>query len=144
MIKLMDAKVMQMLAPIAVTTTVTGTVVDTVQSGVRFDWASIYVQAGVISTTVAIGGLKLQESDDNSTFTDIAGTASTVALTLTTDNGKVAIYQLDTRKRKRYLRFSLAGTSTGLLASVTCVLSRAKEAPFTAATRGATAYEVII
>lgn len=144
MIKLMDAKVIEMLAPVAVTATVTGTAVDTVQTGMKFDWASIYVQAGVISTTVAIGGLKLQESDDNSTWTDVAGSANTAAITATTDNGKLYVYQLDVRKRKRYLRFSLAGTSTGLLAAVTCVLSRAKEAPYTAALRGATGYEVII
>ena len=144
MIVSQNVKFMTMLAPIAVTSTVTGTAVDSVQLGVKYDYATVVVQAGVISTTVAIGGLKLQESDDNSTFTDIAGTASTVALTLTTDNGKFYIYQLDMKKRKRYLRFSLAGTSTGLLAGVTCILSRAKEELSTAAMHGATGYEVVL
>lgn len=144
MIQIQDSKFMTMLAPIAVTSTVTGTAVDSVQLGVKFDYATVVVQAGVISTTVAIGGLKLQESDDNSNWADIAGTANVAALTATTDNGKFYIYQLDMKKRKRYLRFSLAGTSTGLLAGVTCILSRAKETPYTAAQHGATGYEVVL
>ena len=144
MIQIQDSKYMTLLAPIAVTATVTGTAVDSVQQGVKFDYATVIVQAGVIQTTVAIGGLKVQESDDNSNWVDIAGTANVAALTATTDNGKFYIYQLDMKKRKRYLRFSLAGTSTGLLAGVTCILSRAKEAPYTAAQHGATGYEVVL
>lgn len=144
MIQIQDSRFMTMLAPVAVTSTVTGTAVDSVQLGVKFDYATVVVQAGVISTTVAIGGLKLQESDDNSNWSDIAGTANVAALTATTDNGKFYIYQLDMKKRKRYIRFSLAGTSTGLLAGVTCILSRAKEAPYTATQHGATGYEVVL
>lgn len=144
MIEIQNVRFMTMLAPIAVTTTVTGTAVDSVQLGIKHDYATVVVQAGVISTTVAIGGLKLQESDDNSNWADIAGTANVATIVASTDNGKFYVYQLDMKKRKRYLRFSLAGTSTGLLAGVTCILSRAKELPSSPALHGATGYEVVL
>jgi hypothetical protein len=144
MIQIQDSKYMTLLAPIAVTSTVTGTAVDSVQQGVKFDYATLVVQAGVIQTTVAIGGLKVQESDDNSNWVDIAGTANTAAITATTDNGKFYVYNLDMKKRRRYIRISLAGTSTGLIACATCILSRAKETPYTPAQHGATGYEVVL
>jgi hypothetical protein len=143
MVSATDSKVLSVLAPIAVTAGATTTTIDTVQSGVKADWCAVYVLAGIISTTVTAGNCKLQESDDNSSFADITG-ATAGALTASTDNGKLYCFQLDLRKRKRYIKLVLTGSSTGLIASSWAELSRQKEAPYSAATRGITGVEVII
>lgn len=143
MVSATDTRVVSVLAPISVTATATTITIDSVQSGIKADWCSVYVLAGVVSTTVTAGNCKLQESDDNSTFADITG-ATAGAITASTDNGKLYSFQLDMRKRKRYIKLVLVGSSTGLLATAWAELSRQKEAPYTAAGRGITGVEVII
>lgn len=143
MVSATDSRVVAVLAPIAVTAGATTTTVDSVQLGVKADWCALYVVTGIVSTTVTAGNCKLQESDDNSSFADIAG-ATAGAITASTDNGKVYCFQLDMRKRKRYIKLVLTGSSTGLIATSWAELSRQKEAPFSAATRGITGVEVII
>lgn len=61
--------------------------------------------------------LKVQESDDNSTWSDVSGT--TVALTTASCDDKVLVGTLRTRGRKRYLR---AVTATPTNSPVGCTL----------------------
>lgn len=73
---------------------------------------------GAASGTSATLDVKLQESDDNSTYTDISG-ATFSQLTDTSDNTVLAIATWN--RKKRYVRASatIAGTSPSFLFGVT-------------------------
>lgn len=99
------------------------------------------------ATDIAMTVLKLRESDDDSTYSDVTGAiygtsnniaGSTSALPTATDDNKFFTIEVDLRGRKRYLDLSAtAGDgATGTYASVHCVLSRAADGPVTAAERG--------
>lgn len=104
-----------------------------------FRAACIIVQLGALD--IAVAAMKLRESDDDSTYTDVSGADFSVSpLTLpsaTADNNLYGIF-VDLRGRKRYLDLSLTGGdgTTGSYASVLAILDRAEETPDTAAERG--------
>ena len=104
-----------------------------------FDYAVIRLSLG--ATDIALTTLKLQESDDNSTFTDISGADFSVApLTLPTSGSSNTLWewQVDLRgSRKRYLRaaITIGNGSLGAFVSVTAELGRAEQAPYSAATQ---------
>lgn len=89
---------------------------------------------------IALTGLKLRESDDDSAYSDVSGGDYSVSSTLpaATDDNKVYAFHVDLRGRKRYIDLSMTGGdgTAGTYASAVAVLSRASEAPSTAAERG--------
>jgi hypothetical protein len=90
---------------------------------------------------IAIAALKLRESDDDSTYSDVSGADFSVSpLTLpsaTADNTMVAIH-VDLRGKKRYMDLSLTGGdgTAGTYATVLAILSNGSEAPNSATERG--------
>ena len=70
-----------------------------------FDYAVFRVVLG--STDAALTALKLQESDDNSTYTDVPGldyAVSPASLPSASDDNHVFTFDVDLRGRKRYLK----------------------------------------
>lgn len=104
-----------------------------------FDYAVVRVAIG--ANDCGYTTFKMQESDDNSTFTDVPGADFSIAplvLPSPTNGDTLWEWQLDLRGRKRYLKPSLiAGNgSVGAYVSVTAELSRSEQAPITAAQQG--------
>jgi hypothetical protein len=105
-----------------------------------FNYAAIRVAIG--ATDIGFTIFKLQESDDNTTFTDIAGadfSVSPLSLPASGATDTLWEWQVDLRgSRKRYLKPALTvgnGTS-GAFVSVTAELSRAEQAPANATAEG--------
>lgn len=114
-----------------------------------YDYAMIVVQFG--ATDIAVADMGLFEYDDvigNATeITAAAYDASgNPGLPDANDDGNAAVWFVDLRKRKRYITIDLtAGNgSTGTFATAFAILSRAGEAPLTAAARGFAAGQVIL
>ena len=112
-----------------------------------FDYAVVRVAIG--ATDVGFTTFKLQESDDNSTFTDIAGadySISPLVLPASTNSNTLWEWQVDLRgTRKRYLRPALTignGTS-GAFVSAQVELFRAEQAPYTATNEGLAGVAVV-
>lgn len=110
-----------------------------------FDYATVYLQLG--ATDIALTACKLQESDDNSTWSDVTGAVfgtsnntggSASTLPSATDDNKFFAVEVDLRGRKRYLKpvVTVGSGSTGAFAAIWAVLSRAEAQPKTAADRG--------
>ena len=126
------------------TTAVTG-VIDTWSH----DHVEILTMLDTAATSVTITTLKLSEGDTTSAYTDITeftGGTATGNFTLPTGpgtaagTGQIIVFDVDKRKRKRYLRVSLAN-SAGRLSCVTANLSRSRQVPNTDDERGA---EVVV
>lgn len=103
-----------------------------------FDHCDIYVLLG--ATDIALAALKLRESDDDTTYADVAGGDFSAAGTLpsaTADNTVVG-WHVNLLGKKRYLDVSATGGdgTTGAYITIVAVLSRAKQSPNTAAKRG--------
>lgn len=111
-----------------------------------YDWLTVVVYLG--ATDIAMVALTMTESDTAGsghanvtglvygTSTNIAG--STSALPSATDDNKFFLFEVDLRARKRYLDCSCTigdGTAGGFTA-ILGILSRAADAPVTAAERG--------
>lgn len=144
MVNSQDSKIMTMLAPISANGAAFTTIaLDTVQQGVKADWVTVYVYFGVVGANITAGNFKLTESDVDSGYADIAGTTA-LTVTAATDGGKIWAFQLDTRKRKRFIKLALTAGAGATLAAAWGELSRQKEAPYTAATRGVTGAEIIL
>ena len=138
-------KLVQMIPPsVTNNSTVSSKVVDCK----GFDYASIVLHVG--STDAAMSALKVQESDDNSSFSDVSGTdfsdnsnadmdGTALALPSASDDDKFEVIHLDLRKRKRYLKlyYGVNNGSTGAYLSAHAMLSRAKEAPDNSSEQGA-------
>lgn len=98
-----------------------------------FNSARIYVELGLIDA--AITSLKLQESDDNSTWVDIAGLDFSVSpnvLPASGDNGKTWLFDLPSLNgRKRYLKLVaiVANGSTGAAIAAYCLLGKPEQVP---------------
>jgi hypothetical protein len=144
MVNSQDSKIMTMLAPVSANGAAFTTIaLDTVQQGNKADWATVYVYFGAVGANITAGNFKLTESDVDSGYADIAGTTA-LTVTGTTDNGKIWAFQLDLRKRKRFIKLALTAGAGATLAAAWGELSRQKEAPSTAATRGVTGAEIIL
>jgi hypothetical protein len=104
-----------------------------------FDYATFRVALG--STDAALTALKLQESDDNSTWSDIPGldySVSPATLPTATDDNHLFTFDVDLRGRKRYLKpvITVGSGTNGAYVTVQADLSRAEEAPHDTASRG--------
>lgn len=113
-----------------------------------FDYANIYCALGVADAAMTV--LKVQESDyaNMSGAADVTGliygtssniAGSTSSLPASTNDNTIFGFDIDLRARKRYLdvvaTVGSAGT-TGAFIAIQAVLSRAEQAPTTAAERG--------
>jgi hypothetical protein len=142
MISTTDQKIVKILNPQS-GTALTSAELDTVQSGIKADYAVIYYIFGAIGAgNITAGNFKLQHSDaSGSGFVDVVGGTFGV-VTTTTDDGKIYAINADLRKTKRYLKV-VCNATAATLACGFAVLEM-KEAPFTAATRGVTGAELVI
>ncbi|HEY2589825.1 MAG TPA: hypothetical protein VGI81_29040 [Tepidisphaeraceae bacterium] len=138
MIQITQSKKVQLAWPAARANNATVACASVDRSG--YEYAVIRVALG--ATDVGLTALKLQESDDNSTFTDVPGTDFSVSpLSLpTSGNGNTLWeFQVDLRGgRKRYLKplVTVGNGTVGAFVAVCAELFRAEQAPITAATQG--------
>jgi len=108
-----------------------------------FSYADILVALG--ATDIALTALKLQESDDNSTYTDVPLSDYSVAavgtLPTATDDNHIFGWSVNSKgNRKRYLKpvITIGNGTAGAYISVIGLLSKAEFIPTTAAQRGFT------
>ena len=102
-----------------------------------FDYAVI--QAYVGANDIGFTTFKLQEADDNATWSDVPYADYSIAAALPGNTPDVVYaWEVDLKGRKRYLRPDITvGTGTsGLFLTVVATLGRAKQAPATAAAKG--------
>lgn len=122
--------VKQSISPRLVTGTVNGTGVDTAGHA----RALFRLDLGTITGTTPTVTLRMQESADNSAFTDVAtadliGGAQLAAIDGTTDDN---VYAREYAGNKRYLRWActaVSGTSPSLPTAATVVLGQSLKQP---------------
>lgn len=102
-----NIKALFSIRPVTGTATANGTGVDTV----GYDNGMVVLEVGVVSGTAPTLNVKIQESDDNSSFTDVTG-ATFTQVTATGNSQVLRLSNLNTT-RKRYLRAvaTIAGTT---------------------------------
>lgn len=141
MLKAQNEKIVGDVSTAAVGSTATATLtVDTI----GYDYASFTVVRGNNASTVFANVLKIEESDDNSSYANVTAlvaggaggfTMPTIAASATASAAVVKL-DVDTKARKRYLKLSY---TPGV--SVTCAiaarLSRPEVAPANASEAGA-------
>jgi hypothetical protein len=143
MVEAQNVKSVSIIRPVSLNNaTATSVIVDTK----GFNYARIDFQIG--ASAGALSALKLQEDDasDGNTATDITGAAFTGSDLPGTDsdNDRYSICLPLVGSRKRYLKLVATEDNTGaMLISADAHLSRANEAPNTAAERG-NDFEVIL
>lgn len=110
-----------------------------------YAFARIFLYLG--ATDIAMTALKIQESDNDSSYSDVTGlvygtstdvAGSTSALPTATDDNKCFVFEIDLRGRKRYLDL-VATCGDGAAGTYVCafaLLSRAGDAPISASERG--------
>ena len=144
MIHAQNTKLVSITPPAAIVDNTSYTTAEVDTAG--FDYAQVIVYLG--ATDIAMTALAVTESDVSGsghaavtglvfgTSDNIAG--STSALPSATDDNKFQVFDIDLRGRKRYLDvLATAGDGTaGTFATILCILSRAGDAPVTAAERG--------
>ena len=110
-----------------------------------YSYARIFGYLG--ATDIAMAALKLQESDDDSSYADVTGlvygtssgvAGATSAVPSGGDDNKCFAFEVDMRGRKRYLKLvATAGNgSTGTYLTAFALLSRAADGPVTKTERG--------
>lgn len=102
--------------------------------------------AGAVDFLIVLGGadiattvLKVQESDDDTTYTDITdGGFTGSALPSATSDNTIWRIRVNMKGKKRHLRlvFTVGDGSTGVTATVIAILSQLQIAPTTATERG--------
>lgn len=83
--------------------------------------------------------LKISEGDTSSSFTDVTGLVGGTDFTIPnadTVNDNIFLFNLDLKKRKRWLKVSVVPLTT-VIVDAKAVLSKGNEAPITAAKAGA-------
>jgi len=103
-----------------------------------YDYASVTVMRASNASTVFASVLKVEESDDNSTFSNVTGMVGGTDFTIpaVSDTASAAIVKLDvdTKARKRYLKVT-ATPAVSVNTVVSARLSRG-DAPTTASEAG--------
>jgi hypothetical protein len=121
--------------PSAAATSVSTLVVDTQ----TYDYASFTVLRASNAATTFASVLKIEESDDNSTYSNVSGfvggTDFTIPTVTDTSNTAIVKLDIDTKVRKRYLKVSVQ-PSASIAVAVEGRLSRGENAPTTAAEAG--------
>ena len=121
-----NVKALFSIRPVTATATQTGTGVDTLGYGGD---AMVTLEVGTVSGTSPTLNVKIQESDDNSSFSDITG-ATFTQVTATGNSQVLRITNLNST-RKRYLRAvgTIAGTSPSFAFGVEFLLGNAYSNP---------------
>lgn len=116
------------LQPKAYTSSTNGTGVDTR----GFEEALVILHAG--TWTDGTHTVKVQESTDNSTFSDVSGAAFTAVSSAATDDD-VWVGRLNLRNRDRYIRLvnTVASATTGAVLGAEVILCGARTVPVTQA-----------
>ena len=111
---------------------------------IGYDYASFTVMRGNNASTVFANVLKIAESDDNSSYTDVTAlvgggtggfTMPTIAASATASAAVVKI-DVDTKARKRYLRLSYT-PGVSVTCAISASISRPENAPANASEAGA-------
>jgi len=104
--------------PVTATASANGTGVDTI----GYQDAMLTLEVGTVSGTSPTLAIKLQESDDNSSFSDVTG-ATLTTVTATGNSQIMRISNLNTT-RKRYLRAvaTIGGTTPSFASLITDML----------------------
>jgi len=145
MIDLQQTKKLQLIWPQARINNSAVTVASVDRKG--FNYATIRVAIG--ATDIGFTTFKLQESDDNTTFTDVSGadfSISPLTLPANTNSNTLWEWQVDLRgQRKRYLRpaITIGNGASGAFVSALAELSRAEQAPATPTSQGLTGVATI-
>lgn len=104
-----------------------------------YDYASFSVLRGSNASTVFASVLKIEESDDNSSYSAVTGHTGGTDYTIpaVTDTAGTSIVKLDVdcKARKRYLKVT-ATPAASMPVAVTGRLSRGENAPTTASEAG--------
>jgi hypothetical protein len=104
-----------------------------------WDHASVAVLRASNASTVFASVLKIEESDDNSTYSNVTGFLGGTDFTIpaVSDTASAAMVKLDvnTQAKKRYLKVT-ATPSVSVNTVVTARLSRGENAPATASEAG--------
>ena len=110
-----------------------------------YDHASVTVLRAANANTVFASVLRVAESDDNSSYTNVTALVGggvggfTIPTVANTAQPSVVKLDVDTRSKKRYLRVSVTPT-TAVNVALSARLSRAEVGPTTAAEAGAAAW----
>jgi hypothetical protein len=103
-----------------------------------YDYASVAVMRAGNASTVFASVLKIEESDDNSSFSNVTGlvggTDFTIPVVSDTSSAAIVKLDVDTKARKRYLKVT-ATPAVSVNTVVSARLSRG-DAPTTAAEAG--------
>lgn len=121
--------------PASAGTAVTSLVVDTLS----YDYASFTVLRASNAATAFASVLKVEESDDNVSYSNVTGLVGGTDFTIpaVTDTAATAAVKVDVdcKAKKRYLKVSVQ-PSASIAVAVTGRLSRGENAPTTAAEAG--------
>jgi len=143
MIHAQATKVVNSVAPASVDGA-SATIANTVDCK-GWDYCQFYVGFGVIGATAT--ALKIQESDDDATWTDVVGTrvgtdtdmdGAATSLPGAGQADGVYRFDLDCRKRKRYLQPIVTAGAAATLIGALAVLSRGAIGPHQASDTNAT------
>ena len=108
-----------------------------------YDYASVTALRASNASTVFASVLKVEESDDNSSYSNVSGFVGGTDFTIptVTDTSVVSVVKLDidTKARKRYLKVT-ATPAVSVNTVVTARLSRGENAPATASEAGVLAW----
>ena len=110
-----------------------------------YEYCEIFLYLGAMD--IAMTALKVQESDNDSTYSDVTGlvygtsngiSGSASSLPSATDDNKCFKFEVDLRGRKRYLDLvaTCGDGAAGTYATAFAILSRASDYPVTASERG--------
>ena len=122
----------------AVPTAVGSSAVTLTIDSLGYDYASVTVLRASNASTVFASVLKIEESDDNSSFSNVTGlvggTDFTIPVVSDTNSAAIVKLDVDTKARKRYLKVT-ATPAVSVNTVVSARLSRG-DAPTTASEAG--------
>jgi len=104
-----------------------------------YDFASVAVLRASNASTVFASVLKVEESEDNSTYTNVVGllggTDFTIPVVTDTSVASIVKLDVDTRSKKRYLKVT-ATPAVSVNVVISARLSRGENSPSTASEAG--------
>jgi hypothetical protein len=125
---------LKVVHPTALPATVGSTATSTlVVDRIGFDQVSVLVSKAASSGTAFASVLKIEESDDNSDYSNVTalvkdGTGGFTMSAVSTSNASVVKMDIDCLAKKRYLRLSITPDVSAVV-SVVALLSRGEEYP---------------
>jgi hypothetical protein len=139
MIQAQRAKVTNFFAPQSIGTTAVSGYIDTV----GYDYLTVVTNLAAVTTSTTITELEFTEGDTTAAataITDLTGGTATGNFTIpvglgTSSTGTVTVFQIDLKKRKRYLKLS-AALSHASVFTAEGILSRGEKDPTTDAEAG--------